>query len=163
MDSGTLNQHSPVAMTAARSVEPDAGGEGPQGPIGAGVAVGADDDVAGPHNPLFREQGMLHPHVAAVVKMGQVLFPGKVSQLLALDGGRDILVGGEVVADQDHPVPVKNLFSPHLMKILDGQGRGDVVAQGDIHPGHDQLAGFHIIFAAVRRENFLGNGLRFGH
>ena len=75
----------------------------------------------------------------------------------------DILVGGEVVADQDHPVPVKNLFSPHLMKILDGQGRGDVVAQGDIHPGHDQLAGFDIIFAAVRRENFLGNGLRFGH
>ena len=75
----------------------------------------------------------------------------------------DVLVGGEMVADQHHPLPVKNLFGPHLMKILDGQGRGDVVAQGDIHPGHDQLAGFHIIFAAVRRQNFLGNGLRFGH
>ena len=49
------------------------------------------------------------------------------------------------------------------MKILDGQGRGDVVAQGDIHPGHDQLAGFDVFFAAVRGQNFLGNGLRFGH
>jgi hypothetical protein len=43
--------------------------------------------------------------------------------LLTLDGGRDILVGGEVVADGTHAPPVKNLLAPHLMKILIGQGR----------------------------------------
>ena len=88
--------------------------------------------------------------------MGQVLLLGKVSQLLALDGRRDVLVGGEVVADQRHPVAVKNLFGPHLMKILDGQGRGDVVAQGDIHPGHDQLAGFDVSLCRSEPPGFFG-------
>jgi len=72
---------------------------------------------------------MLHPHLPAVVKVGQTLFPGKPPQLLALDGRGDIFVRGEVVADQHHPGPVKDLVSPHLLKILDGQGRGDVVAR----------------------------------
>ena len=68
-----------------------------------------------------------------------------------------------MVADQRHPGPVKNLPGSEFLKVLDGQGRGNVVAQGDIHPGHDQFARFHVIFTAVRRENFLGYGLGFGH
>ncbi len=108
------------------------------------MAVGADDQVAGPHNALLRQQGVLHPHVPAFVKMHQVLLLGEFPQDLALDGEGDIFVGGEVVRHQHHPLPVKDLFGPDLPKVLDGQGRGDVVAQGNIHLGQDQFPGLHI-------------------
>ena len=112
MVSGTLNQHLAGDHDRGQVGGAHPGGEGPQRAVGAGVAVRADDHVAGAHNPLFRQQGMLDAHLAAIVKMGQVLLPGKLPQLLALDGRRDILVGGEVVADQHHPVPVKDPVRP---------------------------------------------------
>ena len=43
------------------------------------------------------------------------------------------------------------------------KGRGDVVAQGDVHLGQDQFPGRYIFFAGVGRQNFLRYGLRFGH
>jgi len=54
--------------------------------------------------------------------------------MLALDGRRMSLLGAkwsQTSTTRRGQTP----FSPHLMKILDGQGRGDVIAQGDIHPG----------------------------
>ncbi len=112
------------------------------------MAVGADDQVAGHHDTLLRQQGVLHPHVAAFIEMDQVLFPGELPHGLHLDGRGDVLVGGEVVAYQHHPLAVKDLFGPDVAKGLDGQGRSDVVTQGDVNLGQDQFPGGYICLPA---------------
>ena len=66
----------------------------------------------GHHNALFRQQGVLHPHVPAVVEVPQLLLPGELAHDLALGGGGDVLVGGEVVVHQHHPLPVEDLLAP---------------------------------------------------
>ena len=68
-----------------------------------------------------------------------------------------------MVVHQDHPLFIEDLFGPGLLKGPDGQGRGDVVGQGDIHLGQDQLSRFHVFFAAMGGEDFLGNCLWFAH
>ncbi len=92
---------------------PDPGGEGPHRPVGAGVAVGADDEVAGNHDPLLGQEGMLNPRLADIVVVGEFLFEGEVPHELALLGRSDVLVRGEVVRDKDDLFPVE-----HLVRLL---------------------------------------------
>ena len=51
----------------------DAGRERPQAAVGAGVAVGADHQVARKYQALFRQQRVLDAHLAAVEEVRQFL------------------------------------------------------------------------------------------
>ena len=68
-----------------------------------------------------------------------------------------------MVRHQHHPLPVKHLLGPGLPKLLDGNRRGNVIPQRNIHPGQDQFARLYVIFAAMRRQNLLRNCLSFRH
>ena len=137
---------------------PDAGGEGPHRPVGAGVAVGADDEVPGNHDPLLGQEGMLDPRLADVVVVGELLLVGKVPHELALLGRIDVLVRGEVVRDEDDLVPVEHLAAARLPEVIDGDGRRDVVSEGDIHLGIDQHPGTHLVEPRVPAEYLFRDG-----
>ena len=106
-----------------------AGGESAQGTVGAGVGVGPDDAVAGGDQALFRQQGVLDAHLAHVIEIVDVEAVGKGAALETLLGGLDVLVGGEVVHDHGDLALVKDPGEAFLVKLPDGDGRGDVVAQ----------------------------------
>ena len=119
------------------------------------MGVGADDALSGGHQALFRQEGVLHPHLAHVVEVVNVKPLGKGAALQALLGGLDVLVGGEVVHHQGDLALVKDPGEPLLVKLPDGHGRGDVVAQDHVQLGPDQLAGLHFRQAGVGSEDFL--------
>ena len=106
---------------------------------------------------------MFYAHLPALVIVQQVLLPGELPHYLHLNGGGDVFVGGEVIRHHHHPLPVEDLLGSHLAEGHDGQGRGDVIAQGDVHPGQDQLSGFHEFLAGMGRQNLFRYGLRLGH
>ena len=88
-----------------------AGGKGAQRAVGAGVGVGADDDLAGGDQALFGQQGVLHAHLAHVVEVGDVEALGKLSGLGAQLGGLDVLAGGGVVQHDRDLVLIKDTGS----------------------------------------------------
>ena len=119
------------------------------------MGVGADDTFPGGHQALFGEEGVLHPHLAHVVEVVNVKPLGKGAALQALLGGLDVLVGGEVVHDQGDLALVKDPGEPLLVKLPDGHGRGDVVAQDNIKVRLDQLSRLDVLLAAVGSQDFL--------
>ena len=80
------------------------------------MAVRADDQVAGGHQPLLGQEGVLHPAVAALVIMGDALLFREVTADQHLIGRINVLLGREVVHDQSDPVLVENLFRAHAAK-----------------------------------------------
>ena len=106
-----------------------ASGEHVHRAVGAGVGVGADDAVAGGDQALFRQQGVLDAHLAHVIEIVDVEAVGKGAALETLLGGLDVLVGGKVVHDHGDLALVKDPGEAFLVKLPDGDGRGDVVAQ----------------------------------
>ena len=131
------------------------GGKGPQGPIGAGVGVRADDTFPGGHQALFRQKGVLHAHLAYIIEVVQIKLPGEGAALEALLGGLDVLVGGEMVHDHGDFALVKHPGKALLLKFPDGHGGGDVVAQDHVQLGPDQLTGLDLRQAGVGSEDFL--------
>ena len=134
------------------------GGEGTHGAVGAGVAVGADDAVAGGHNALFREQCMLNAHLPHVEVVVDVVLPGKGAHLLALLSGLNVLVGGEVVHHQGDFAFVEDVVEARLFKFVDGHRGGDVVSQHHVQVGTDELAGNNGVQTGVGGQDFLGHG-----
>ena len=122
-------------MAAAIVRGAHARGKGSQRAIGAGVAVGSDDQVTGKDQPLLREQGVFDPHLSHFEVMDQALLPGEFAQELALLGRFDVLVGDEVIRDEDDFGRVEDLGGPAAAEFLDADGRGDVVAQNEVHAG----------------------------
>ena len=118
----------------------DAGGEGTQRAVGAGMGVGPHDDLSRGGQPLLGDQGVLYAHLAHVVEMGDAVLMGKLPCLLAQLGRLDILAGGIVVQHNGDPVLVKDLGEASLLKLRDGHRGGDIVAQDQVQPGFDQLA-----------------------
>ena len=137
---------------------PDPGGEGPDRPVRAGVAVGAGDEIPGTHDPLLREERMLDPRFADIVIVGEPLFEGEVPHELALLGRSDVLVRGEVVRDEDYLLAVEHLASPRLPECIDGDRRRDVVSEGDIDPRIDQHPGTDLVEARMPAEYLFRDG-----
>ena len=135
-----------------------AGGEGAQGAVGAGVGVGADDGLAGGNQSLLRQEGVLDAHGAHVVVVVDVELPGKGPALLALGGGLDVLVGGEVVHHQGDAALVEHLVKARGLELVDGHRGGDVVAQHQVQPGLDELSGPHALEARVPGQDLLCHG-----
>ena len=133
----------------------DAGGEGAQSAVGAGVGIGADDGLAGGHQPLLRQEGVLDAHGAHVVVVADIELPGKGPALLALGGGLDVLVGGEMIHHQGDAALVEHLVEARRLKLVDGHRGGNVVAQHQVQSGLDELSGPHAFKARVLGQNFL--------
>ena len=132
-----------------------AGGESAQCAVGAGVGVSADDAVTGSHDALFRQQGVLDTHLAHIVEVVDVEALGEGAALEALLSGLDVLVGGEMVHDHGDLALIENAGEAFLLKLTDGHGRGDVVAQDHIQLGTDQLTGLDLRQACVGCQDLL--------
>src|SRR5699024_5265138 len=132
-----------------------AGGKGPPGAVGAGVAVRADDAVAGGDDALFGQQGVLDAHLAHVVEVEDVVLVGKLPALLGLGGALDVLVGDEVVQDDGHPLFVEHAVKTGLLELVDGHRGGDVVAQDDVQFGVDELARLDLVEAGMVCKDLL--------
>ena len=96
---------------------------------------------------------MLHPHLAHVEEVGNLVFVGELPGLLAQLGGLDVLAGGVVVQDDGNLVPVKDLSEARLLKLGDGHGGGDVVALHPVQPG--VLGQYFLRHCHSHRVNYL--------
>ena len=98
---------------------------------------------------------MLHPHLAHVEEIGDLVLAGELPGLLAQLGGFDILAGGVVVQDDGDFVPVEDLGEARLLKLGDGHGGGDIVAQHQVQPGLDELSRLYFVQPGGLCQNFL--------
>jgi len=137
---------------------PDPCREGAERPVGAGVAVCADHEVAGDDDPLLGEEGVLDPGAAHVEVVREPLFPGELPEELRMLGRLDVLVGGEMVGHEDDARRVEDAPGARLPELLDRDRGGDVVAEGDVHRGHHDLARRYRPLPRVRREDLLDDG-----
>ncbi len=124
------------------------------------MAVSADDQIAGAHQPTLGQQGVLHPAVAALIVVGDALLFRKFAADQHLIGRINVFLGREVIHDQGDFLPVENLFRAHAAKRLDGQRAGDVVGQHQGYPALNDLAVASHRLVGMGLQNFLCKRLR---
>jgi len=84
---------------------------------------------------------MLHAHLPAFKEMRDAVFDGKFPHRFALLGGIDVFIGCKMIQNQSHFIFVENLFPACRTEFPDGDGRGDIIAQSNIHASVNQLTG----------------------
>ncbi len=104
------------------------------------MAVSAHNQITGKDKSLFRKERVLDPCLAHFEILGKLLLPSKLPQDLTLLGRLNILVWGKMIRDQDNPLFVEDRFGTGPFELPNGQGRRNIIPQGDVHPGIDQLA-----------------------
>ena len=119
------------------------------------MRVGADHHVAGYHKSLFGKQRVLNAHAPHVKEVGDLFFVAEGAAHLALLGCLDILVGGKVIHDHGHLVLIEHLGCAKIIKLTNGNGRGNIVAQNQIQINQDQLSCLHAVKTCVRGKDFL--------
>ena len=140
----------------------EAGRECAEAAVGAGVAVRADHEVAGLHEALFGQEGVLDAAVAAFIVVGDVHFLRELAGHHHLIGGIDVLLRGEVVHHQKDAILVEHLGRAHRPEGLDGERSGDVVGEHAGKMAVDDLPGFTDFFIRVGLKDFLGKSMRHG-
>ena len=123
------------------------------------MAVRADKHISWPDKAAFRQQGVFHATVAALVIVREILFPRKAAAHHDLVGGIDVFLGRKMIHDKKDFVPVKDLRRSHAVKRLDRQRAGNVIGK---HPG--QTAPHNLAVAAdlvirMGLQNLLGKRL----
>ena len=113
------------------------------------MGIGAHNHLTRGSQPLLRQEGVLHPHLAHIEEVGDLVLVGKLPGLLAQLGGLDVLAGGVVVQDDGDFVLIKDLSEARLLKLGDSHRSGDVVAQHQVQPGLDELSGLHLVQPGV--------------
>ena len=108
--------------------------------VGAGVAVGTDDAVTGGHDAFFGQEGVLNTHLTHIVEVEDIVLVGKLAALLGLGCALDVLIGDEVIQHDGNVLLVEHAVKACLLKLVDGDRGGDIVAQHDIELGIDELA-----------------------
>ena len=104
------------------------------------MAVRTDDAVTGGHDAFFGQQGVLDAHLAHIVEVEDIVFVGELAALLGLGGTLDVLVGHKVVQHDGDVLFVEHAVETGALKLVDGDGGGDVVAQHDVQLCVDELA-----------------------
>ena len=136
----------------------DAGGEGAQCTIGAGVAVRTDDAVACGHDAFFRQQSVLNAHLTHIVEVEDIVFVGELAALLGLGGTLDVFVGHKVVQYDGDVLFVEHGVETGTLELVDGNGGGDIVAQHDVQLCIDELACLDLGKTGMCGKNFLRQG-----
>ena len=106
------------------------------------MRIRADHEVARRDEAFFRQKGVLDAAIVSDLEVvGDSLFLGERAHRGALGGGLDVLVGREVVGDERDLLSVEHRGAAELLELADCDGRGDVVAENEVEPRHDKLAG----------------------
>ena len=100
----------------------NASGECAKGAIGAGMGIGADDQIARAHDALLGQQRVLDAHAADLVVMRDALFTGEIAHLLGLLGAFDVLVGNVVVGHQGDLSRIEHLLDTDLLEVFNRNG-----------------------------------------
>ena len=115
--------------------------------IGHGKSVSSSDEL-----------GCMPLQGGKDILVADVLRAREFAHLLGERRGLDVLVGDEVIRDQRDLRGVEHLDRAHPVKLVDGHGSGDVVAQHKVKLAHEQLARAAALNAGGAREDFLCHG-----
>ena len=121
------------------------------------MGIRADAQAARSDQTFFGQQGMLDAHHADVHEILDVVLAGEGPGLLDQRRRLDVLVGGKMIHDHGDLGVVKHRGRAVFLEHIDGDGRGDVVAEHHIQLGVDQLTCLYLIQTRVCREDFLGH------
>ena len=135
----------------------DAGGECAECTVGTGVRVGANHHVSGSYQTFLRQEGMFDSHVPYVKVVDDAVASGKAAALFCLLCGFDVFVRDEVVHDHRDSGLVKDLGKACFLKLVDGNGRCNVVSKNHIQLDADEVSGRYGLDAGVGGEDFLGH------
>ena len=83
---------------------------------------------------------MFNARLSHLEVIGKALGLCKIPEDLALLRRRNILGRSEVILDKNDTMPVKDLSGSDLLEGLNCQRRRDVIPQGDVDPGIDELS-----------------------
>ena len=119
------------------------------------MAVGTDDAVTGGHDAFFGQEGVLNTHLTHIVEVEDIIFVGKLAALLGLGCALDVLIGDEVIQHDGNVLLVEHAVKACLLKLVDGDRGGDIVAQHDIELGIDELACLDLRQTRMCGQNFL--------
>ena len=119
------------------------------------MAVGTDDAVTGGHDAFFGQEGVLNAHLTHIVEVEDIIFVGKLAALLGLGCALDVLIGDEVIQHDGNVLLVEHAVKACLLKLVDGDRGGDIVAQHDIELGIDELACLDLRQTRMCGQNFL--------
>ena len=85
------------------------------------------------------------------------MLDGKLPQKLTLGGRFNVLVGYEMVGDKGNPRHVIKLFGTRLAEPLNGNGRSNIVGEGEVNTDFNEFSRFYFVQAGVGRKNFFSN------
>ncbi|MPM94528.1 hypothetical protein SDC9_141674 [bioreactor metagenome] len=92
------------------------------------MGVGADDDLSRRHKPFFGQQGVLHAHLAHIIKVSNMKALGKITRCGAELRCLDVLAGGVMIQHNSDFILVEDAGETRLVEFGDGDRRCDVVA-----------------------------------
>jgi hypothetical protein len=143
---GDLKPESSGGHDCPEVCAPHPGGKGTECPIGTGVTVRADDCVSRKDEALLRQKGMFDPHLSNLEEVSEAVSLGEIPEDLTLLSGEDVLRRSEVVRNENDAVPMKDPLGSDLFEGFDGERRGNIVPEGQIDPGIDEV---------TRKDGFL--------
>ena len=111
--------------------------------------------VTGGHDAFFGQEGVLNTHLTHIVEVEDIILVGKLAALLGLGCALDVLIGDEVIQHDGNVLLVEHAVKARLLKLVDGDRGGDIVAQHDIEPGIDELACLDLRQTRMCGQNFL--------
>src|SRR6185369_12997108 len=114
----------------------DTGGKGAEGSVGTGVGVAHDDCVAGSDEAALRKEGVTDAVGADIEEVPDPVTVSPVAQDLGLGGGLGVLAGGDMVYDSLDLRRVEDAILAAPDQVVDGDRRGDLVAEHRIKPQH---------------------------
>ncbi len=129
------------------------------------MAVGANHDLSRKDETLFGKKDMFDSALTDLEVMGEALGLCELAKNFALLGRGNVFGRGEVIGNEDDPVPVKNFLYSDLPEGLDGKGHGNIVGKGEVDPHIDQFARDDRLFARMGSKNLFrdGHGILFLH
>ena len=136
----------------------NAGGERAERAVGAGMGIGADDQIARAHDALLGQQRVLDAHATDLVVMRDALLTGEIAHLLGLLGAFDVLVRNIMVGNQGDFSGVEDLLHADLLEILDGDRRRDVVGKHQVEIALDQLPRLDFVKPRMCGQDLLSHG-----
>ena len=130
-------------------------GERAERAVSASVRIRTDDAVAGADKTFFGQKRVLDADASYIIEMGDIKSLCKISCGSAELCRLDVLAGGVVVEYDRDSILIKNFCKARVVKYLDGNGGGNIVAEYQIQLCFDQVARLDRGQTRVRREDLL--------